>query len=88
MTQSIRRPRLLSRAARAGAPLYKRERDLSRLLPKFIGKGAGVLQAIRAAEAICENERRAGAASYSISRHVSLLSALVAETGRTGHHTA
>lgn len=80
MTDTIRRPRLLSRAAHAGARVYQRERDLSRLLPQLFGKKA-VLPAIRAAEAACEQERRAGAASYSIARHVSLLAALVAETG-------
>lgn len=84
MAEAIRRPRLLTRAARAGAALYKRERDLARLLPKVFGKGSGVLAAIRAAEALCEHERRAGAASYSVSRHVSLLAALVAETSAPG----
>lgn len=80
MTETIRRPRLLSRAARAGARLYQRERDLARLLPQLFGKKA-VLPAIRAAEAACEQERRDGAAGYSVARHVSLLAALVAETG-------
>lgn len=81
MTETIRRPRLLTRAARAGAALYRRDRDLARLLPKVFGKRGGVLAAIRAAEALCEDERRTGAASYSVARHVSLLAALVAESG-------
>ncbi|MFV0475705.1 MAG: DUF6477 family protein [Pikeienuella sp.] len=80
MTDTISRPRLLSRAARAGARLYRRERDLARILPQLFGKTA-VLPAIQAAEAACEKDRRAGAASYSAARHVSLLAALVAESG-------
>ncbi|WP_340108599.1 DUF6477 family protein [Pikeienuella sp. HZG-20] len=80
MTDTIRRPRLLSRAARAGAALYQRDRDLARILPKMFGKDVGVLPAIMAAEAHCETERRAGAATYSVAHHVSLLSALVAES--------
>lgn len=80
MTDPIRRPRLLNRAARAGAAVYRRDRDLARLLPKVFGQRV-VLPAIIAAEAVCENERRGGVATYSVARHVSLLAALVAESG-------
>lgn len=84
MTQTLRRPRLLSRAARAGAALYDRERDLKKLLPKLFGaRGkARVIGEIAAAEAACETDRKAGAASYSLTRHVSLLAALLAESQR------
>lgn len=78
MTNSIRRPRLLSTAAQAGASVYRRERDLARILPKLFGKSANILPSIIAAEAQCETERKTGAATYSVTRHVSLLSALVA----------
>lgn len=80
MTESIRRPRLLNRAAHAGAAIYQRECDLARLLPKLFGQRV-VLPAIIAAEAACESERRTGGATYSVARHVSLLAALVAESG-------
>lgn len=81
MTSTLRRPRLLSRAAAAGAALYRRERDLIRVMPKLFGKGvAALLPALTEAEAACEAERRGGAATYSISRHVALLSALIAES--------
>ncbi|QIE54575.1 hypothetical protein G5B40_03455 [Pikeienuella piscinae] len=83
MTTTIRRPKLLSRAARAGAAIYRRERDLTRLLPKLFGQRA-VLPAIIAAEAACESERRTGVATYSVARHVSLLAALVAESRAAG----
>lgn len=81
-TRTLRRPPLLARAAAAGARLYRRERDLSRIMPKlFAAAGPTLAAALEAAEAACEAERRAGAATYSPSRHVGLLSALVAERG-------
>lgn len=80
MTRIIRRPRLLARAAKAGAACYRRERDLSKLLPKAYGKGGRVLAHIKEAEEACEMARKAGAASYSAARHVSILSALLAES--------
>lgn len=81
MSRTVTRPRILTRAARAGAALYRRDRDLSRIMPKLVqrkGKDA-VVGAIAAAEAHCESERVQGAATYSLSRHINLLSALIAE---------
>lgn len=81
MTLKLSRPGLMTRAARAGAAVYRRERDLKRFLPK-IGLSRRrdvILAAIRAAEENCEAERRSGAASYSLERHIGLLSALFAE---------
>lgn len=78
----MRRPRLLVRAGRAGAAIYRRERDLPALLPGFAaaGRRAGDLPArLELAEAACEAQRRAGAPEYSVRRHVGLLSALLAE---------
>lgn len=81
MNAILSRPRLLSRAAHAGATIYRREKDLARIMPRLFGKaGATVIPAIAAAEAACEAERKSGAANYSVSRHVSLLAALVAES--------
>ena len=81
MTLKLTRPRLMTRAARAGAESYRRERDLKRFLPKLgLGKKRdAVVAAIRAAEEACEAERRIGAATYSLERHIGLLSALFAE---------
>ncbi len=82
LPQPIRRPKLLARAAAAGARIYRRERDLSRLLPKMFNLAGPALEAaLAAAEAGCESERRACAATYSVSRHVGLLAALLAERG-------
>lgn len=79
---SISRPKLLARAAKAGANMYRRERDLARLSPRLLTlTGAGrIVEGLREAEAACEDDRKAGAATYSLSRHVGLLAALVAET--------
>lgn len=79
---AISRPKLLARAAKAGSAMYKRDRDLARLLPRLLGQTGGgrIVEGLRAAEAACEDDRKAGAATYSLSRHVGLLAALVAET--------
>ncbi|MEO1612920.1 MAG: DUF6477 family protein [Pseudomonadota bacterium] len=80
MTLKLTRPRLMTRAARAGAAAYRRDRDLRRFLPKLglQKKRDSVIAAIRTAEEACEAERRIGAASYSLERHIGLLSALIA----------
>lgn len=74
----LSRPRLLVRAARIGASLYERERDLHAALPGLVSHRA-VVPALAAAEAACDAERRAGAPGYSAARHVKLLAALLAE---------
>lgn len=81
MSITLRRPRLLARAARAGADLYKRDRDLGHLVPRAMYKTGrkSLLAALSSAEATCEAERTNGSATYSIQRHVSLLAALFAE---------
>ena len=80
-TTSLKRPRILARAARAGANLYQRDRDLKRILPSLIGKrrSVDIVGRLTEAEAACEEARRTKSFSYSIDRHVQLLTALVAE---------
>jgi hypothetical protein len=77
----IKRPRILARAARAGAQLYERDRDLKQILPGLIGRRAPteIVNRLSEAEAACEAARRGRSATYSIDRHVQLLTALVAE---------
>lgn len=75
----LTRPRLLARAARAGLALYRRERDLAGALPGG-ATGRGLLAALSTAEAACDADRRANAPTYSVTRHVRLLTALLAET--------
>lgn len=82
MSGKLSRPRILTLAAKAGAALYDRERDLRRLLPRLLATRdvRRVISAIGAAEAACEAERTGGAATYSPARHIALLAALLAET--------
>lgn len=77
------RPRLLAAAAMAGAAMYRRERDLAGALPGGAA-GRGLIAALRAAEAAADADRRAHAPGYSVSRHVKLLAALLAETRPAG----
>lgn len=77
------RPRLLAAAARAGAALYRRDRDLAGALPGG-ATGRGLVAALTAAEAAADADRRAHAPGYSVSRHVRLLAALLAESRPTG----
>jgi hypothetical protein len=78
---SLLRPALLARAARRGAAMYRRGRDLP-------GAVAGlsalpreqIVPRLAEAEALCETARRARAPGYRPARHVQILSALLAET--------
>jgi hypothetical protein len=72
------RPRLLTAAARSGAAMYRRERDLAGLLAGVTG-GRNLVERLMEAEGMAETERLAQAPSYSPARHVKLLSALMAE---------
>jgi Family of unknown function (DUF6477) len=77
---ALRRPRILIRAARAGVVDYRRERDLKRLLKG--GKAGAPQQAIGtllAEEHRLESTRTCGGATYSIQRHVAVLTAIIAE---------
>lgn len=77
---ALRRPKILIRAARAGVSDYRRDRDLKRLLR--LGRAAVPQQAI---DTLLDEERRleatraAGDATYSIQRHVAVLTAILAE---------
>lgn len=75
---SLRRPRLMIRAARLGCSEYRRDRDLKRLLGATPAPDRA-LPALLDAEAVAEATRQTGDAAYSIARHVELLIALIAE---------
>ena len=77
----LARPRLLAQAARAGAAVYRRDRDLPAKLAGSAGRG--LVAALVAAEAACNDERLAASPAYSPARHVRLLSALLAEAAQT-----
>lgn len=78
---SMRRPRLLVRAARAGLAGWSRRRDLRRLLKceELPAAGAALL-CLRAEEERLDTARREGQAEYDVQRHILLLVAILAET--------
>lgn len=77
---TLRRPRLLIRAARFGLRDYNRERDLRRLVrSEILPTPTRAIPALIAEESRLEDERRARNAAYSPARHVELLVALIAE---------
>lgn len=80
LVSELRRPRLLIRAARAGLGEYNRCRDLKRLMR--VGDTpapARALTALMAQEALVEQTRCAGEATYSFSHHIQPLIAMMAE---------
>jgi len=78
--RSLRRPPLLIRAARHGIAEYRRDRDLARLLgqPVPAGPGQAVIRLLEE-EAMMEDARLADSGTYSMTRHVALVVALMAE---------
>jgi hypothetical protein len=79
----MRRPKILIRAARAGVADYRRERDLKRLVKDAKGFMQGdALPPLLAEEHRLETTRTNGGATYSIQRHVAVLTAILAEVRR------
>lgn len=77
---SLRRPRLLVRAARLGVAEYSRARDLRRLMRRpHLPPPAQALRSLIAEEEALEETRRAGDAAYSLTRHIEILIAMIAE---------
>ena len=77
---SLRRPRLLIRAARFGQTGYNRNRDLRRLIQTPVAPAPETaLRRLLEAEAEAETARRAGEAAYNLVRHIELLIAMMAE---------
>lgn len=80
-TPTIRRPRLLIAAARAGQQGWRRERDLRRLLRSdSLPSPARCLPVLKDLEERQNDARIGGAADYDMRRHVLLLIAILAET--------
>lgn len=76
----LRRPRLLIRAARCGMADYRRDRDLKRLInANGPASPETALPRLMNEEERLETTRRAGCASYSLSRHIDLLIAMMSE---------
>ncbi len=75
---TLRRPRLLMRAARFGLGEYRRERDLRRYVDRVTSPEETVTS-LMTVEAKLEATRIAGDAAYSVARHIEVLIAILAE---------
>lgn len=81
LLSSLKRPRLLVRAARLGLVEYRRDRDLRRLIGTVTAPSPSVsVPRLFSEEAHLETIRCEGDAAYSIARHIEVLIALMAET--------
>lgn len=78
LLSDLRRPRILIRAARCGLTDYRRDRDLRRLLDSATAPDRALPRLFCEEERI-EETRRNGDAGYSVSRHIELLVAMMAE---------
>ncbi len=77
---ALRRSQLLIRAARIGVHNYHRDRDIKRILKTSRAPTPKIGMArLLTIEGDLETDRRAGTTTYSISRHVEILAALIAE---------
>lgn len=77
---TLRRPRLLIRAARFGQRDYNRTRDLRRLMKlPATPAPAQALERLIAEESMLDSARREGVAHYSLMRHIEVLIAMMAE---------
>lgn len=79
---TLKRPPLLARAAKVAARSYDRCRDLPVLAPKLMSETPSlddILDALQEMEARMDQDRRARGVGYSATRHVRILSALMAE---------
>lgn len=81
MMNTLRRPRLLIRAARFGADEYRRDRHLRRLLGYgALPRSAPALMQLMDLERTLDDQRRSSDAAYSITRHVDVLIAMMGES--------
>lgn len=79
----LRRPKLLVRAARAGLPGWRRQRDLQKLLKSDELPPTGkVLPRLYAEERRLDLARRENDAEYDLHRHIMVLIAILAETAK------
>ncbi len=77
---TLRRPRLLIRAARFGLADYDRTRTLRRIFGEPTTGPA--LTPLLEKEAECDARRRAGDSRYSIAKHIEIMVALMDEARR------
>ncbi len=77
---ALRRPRTLIKAAQHGASRYNRTRHLKFLNTSDRPKShTAIIESLLAAEQTLEETRKMKAADYNVVRHVTVLTALIAE---------
>ena len=80
LLSNLRRPDMLIRAARHGAGHYRRDRHLKRLMGENTAPTPErLLPRLLSEEEQLEQIRQSGDADYSITRHIEVLIALLAE---------
>ncbi|MBV1864166.1 MAG: DNA repair protein RadA [Rhodobacteraceae bacterium] len=80
LLENLHRPKILVRAARLGLSDYNRETDLQRISQTAkTSSPAAVIDRLLSQEETLELARRNGDASYSIHRHIRVLTAVLAE---------
>ncbi|MFA3915499.1 DUF6477 family protein [Ruegeria hyattellae] len=80
MLSTLRRPRLLIRAARHGVQEYRRDRHLPRILGYgTLPRPAASLMRLMELERDLDERRRSDDAGYSVIRHLDLLIAMMGE---------
>jgi len=79
MLATLRRPRLLIRAARIGAQDYRRDHLRSLLGYEALPRSGPALVRLIEMEASLEDNRREADARYSVARHVQVLVAMMGE---------
>ena len=80
VSEPLRRPSILIRAAREGQAGWRRDRDLKRLLRLDHTPAAGnALPRLRAEETLLNDARLQRTADYDMHRHVLLMIAILAE---------
>lgn len=75
----LKRPKLLIRAAHHGISEYNRNRDLKRLLKQTAPAPEKAMEQLINEEAMLEKARCEGGTNYSVSRHVDIMIAMLAE---------
>lgn len=80
LLDNLRRPKILIRAARLGLSDYSRNADLQRITraPKSASPRA-IIDRLLSQEESLEMARKNGDASYSVHRHIRILTAVLAE---------
>lgn len=80
MLDSIKRPKILVRAAKIGLEWYRRERDLTKVIHSLTTPAPErAMERLVAAERELEQFRVAGQANYDVHRHIAVLTALLGE---------